>query len=91
MRFTMYECWNPRCCNYATAGVRLKESETRVDATAQRRCATCDAPVRVVMEGDGCVRPMTCAVGGALLGWVAGGVPGAAIGALLGLILGSAA
>lgn len=46
-----YECWNPRCQNYAAAGVSISNTETS-QADVGRICGVCHAPVTPYLNSD---------------------------------------
>lgn len=92
----MWECWNSNCPNYAGAGVRLRDSDVRIDANGRRHCPYCNTFVSESAlppppPSNSLARVVVGAGGGALLGAAIGGVPGALIGAFLGVLAGAIA
>ncbi len=83
-----FECWNPKCGNYAGAGVRLQKNEVREDNDRPLSCTTCGTTVRAAAPEHTALKTFVVTLFGAAIGWLFGEFEGAFAGAIIGSLFG---
>lgn len=85
-----YACLNPRCPNYAGAGVVLTRSDVRPDSERRLLCNACSSYVQYADPGPSrSTQPVAGMAVGAAIGAAVGGGAGAVVGGLVGLLIAS--